>query len=412
MIKLLHISDVHMNAGYSNRNEHIRTRLKEAMKTTLNRAFQFAAKEGIDGIIIAGDFFDHEKISFEDENFVLEKFKNMLELGISIFYCSGNHDPMQTASFLKLLDMYENFHLYEDDQVSCTECLGQDHTHYKVVSVGHKSKNEQRNLIKTFPRKNGNDIWVGIAHASVPSALTTTDKVSYMATSLSDIESLNYDYFAMGHIHIRQMLSPKIGYSGNLQGLNIKETGLKGGYLVTISSGGTKIEPVNFNEILWEQISLEIHDDIVNLAQLQEWMIERVMPIVSISPMPSKNIVVRINLSGKTMLKNELNAVENINYLATYIKNRTGLMDVEIISKGLSNHINSDDIINENTVLSKALQTVMNNDYNEELLDRLLSLPIYDTLGSKESKIAYLQELTKGLVDEIIDRMVTEKNDN
>lgn len=401
-----------MNVGYLNRNEHIRTRLKEAMKTTLNRAFQFAANEGVDGVIIAGDFFDHEKISFEDENFVLEKFKTMLELGISIFYCSGNHDPMQTASFLKAFDRYENFHLYEDDQVSCTTCTSQDHTQYKVVSVGHKSKNEQRNLIKAFPHKKDHAIWVGIAHASVPSALTTTDKVSYMATSLSDIENLNYDYFALGHIHIRQMLSPKIGYSGNVQGLNIKETGLKGGYLVTINSGGTKVDPVDFNEILWEQISLEIPVEIANLTQLQEWMIEGVMPIVSISPMPSKNIVIRINLSGKTTLKNELNAVENINYLATYIKNRTGLMDVEIISKGLSNPINTEDIMNENTVLSKALQTVMNNDYDEELLDRLLSLPIYSNFSSKDSKTAYLKELTTGLADEIIDRMVTEKNDN
>ncbi|MDH8677602.1 DNA repair exonuclease [Fusibacter bizertensis] len=410
MVKLLHISDVHMNAGYSNKNERIRNRLKEAMKMSLMKAFDFALSAQVDGILIAGDFFDHDKISFEDESFVFDQLKRLLEKNVFIFYCSGNHDPMQTADFLKSLEKHPNFYLYEDDQVTCTECTSKDQTRFKILSVGHKSKNEQRNLIQTFPCKDDDSIWIGMAHASVPSALTTSDKTSYMATALSDIEKLNYNYFGLGHIHMRQLLAPKVGYSGNLQGLNVKEIGMKGGYLVTLDDFETKVEPVNFSEIIWEQIALQIPSDVINLPLLQEWLVDCVMPIISECPMPAKNIIVRIVLSGKTVLRNELRTSENIEYLVDYMENRTGLLQVEIKSSELTHPVNTDELIEENTVLSVALKTISDSEYDEDLLERLLSLPIYNKLNTRESQIRYLTQVIMGLSDELIERMVVEKN--
>lgn len=412
MVKILHISDVHLNAGYSNKNEKVRNKLKVALKIAFSKAIDFAINNNVDGIVIAGDFFDHDKISFEDEQFVYENLDKVLNIGISIFYCSGNHDPMQTTEFLKRLEKYKNFKIYEDDQISYDSCISRDQTPYKVISVGHKSKNEQRNLIKAFPQKNDDTIWIGLAHASVPSALSTTDKLNYMAAPLSDIEKLDYDYFALGHIHIRQLLTPKIGYSGNIQGINIKETGLKGGYLVTINSNGTLVEPVDFNDIIWEQVALEIPGVVNNLTQLQEWIIESIMPTISKCTVPAKNMILRINLTGKTILKSELSQNENLSYLVDYLKNRMGLLEVEIKAIGVSNLINVEELMMENTVLSEALHTIKNLEMENELMQRLLSLPIYSNLESNESKIEYLLELTFGLSDALVERMVVEKNED
>ncbi len=409
MVKLLHISDVHLNAGYSNKNEKVRSKLKMALKIAFSKAMDFAISSSVDGIVIAGDFFDHDKISFEDEQFVYENFDKVLSIGISIFYCSGNHDPMQTTQFLKRFENYKNFKIYEDDQISLDSFISRDHTPYKIISVGHKSKNEQRNLIKTFPQKNDDTIWIGLAHASVPSALSTTDKLNYMAVALTDIEKLEYDYFALGHIHIRQLLTPKIGYSGNIQGINIKETGSKGGYLITITSNGTFVEPVDFNEIIWEQLTLEIPGDVKNLTQLQSWIIESIMPTISKCKVPTKNMIIRINLTGKTILKSELSQHENLSYLVDYLKNRMGLLEVEIKVVGVSSPINVEDLMTENTVLSEALHIVKNLEMEKELLQRLLSLPIYSNHDSNESKIEYLLERAFGLSDAIVERMVVEK---
>ena len=52
-------------------------------------------------------------------------------------------------------------------------------------------------------------------------AKTTTNYQNvYVPFTTAEIKDLNYDYFALGHIHLRQALSeePLIVYSGNLQG--------------------------------------------------------------------------------------------------------------------------------------------------------------------------------------------------
>ena len=49
----------------------------------------------------------------------------------------------------------------------------------------------------------------------------------YMPTRIEDLESLNYDYIALGHVHIRQQLgNENIYYSGNPQGFKFKEIAL------------------------------------------------------------------------------------------------------------------------------------------------------------------------------------------
>jgi len=77
-----------------------------------------------------------------------------------------------------------------------------------------------------------------------------------------------YDYWALGHIHVRQTLNtrPFIGYSGSIQGLNRKEVGPKGYYIVDVAN---QLRPI-FREaetILWDKLQLE---SVKNEDDLQE----------------------------------------------------------------------------------------------------------------------------------------------
>lgn len=411
MIRFLHLSDVHLSAGFANKSSYVRNQIKEALYETILQAIDFTIENDLEGVILAGDFFDDDKISFSDEYFVLNQFERLLNNGQKIFYVTGNHDPMLTARFLEPMKEHTSFYFFEEDTIKCLDVMSRSGIPYKVVGVGHKSKNEQRNLIKNFPIKSTEAIWLGIAHASVPSAIDIADKARYMATPLTQIEALNYNYFALGHIHIRQKLTHKIAYSGNLQGLNIKETGAKGGYLVTLTNQVTTVEPVNFNVIQWEQCEMTLDSDIRTLTDLQKMIVDHVTKIIGDSPSAAKQMIIRLNLVGRSPLKKQLEMDSNCSFLIEIVKDKTGLLDFEIKSRNLSNVYNLDELASENTVLSQMINRISNASFEDALLMKLYELPIFEDKTAYNEKQAYLQAMKNHLLQDVIERMVVKTDD-
>ncbi len=411
MIRLLHISDIHINAGYSNKDASIRKQLKIGMYESLDAAVTFALEQKLDAVLIAGDFFDHDKIAFQDEVEISKLLGRLLKMNCHVIYTTGNHDPMLTAPFLKEQLSHPCFHILEDDQVKVLSLQSMTGELFKVVGVGHKSKNEQRSLISNFPQKTGREIWIGVAHASVPSALTTPDKQNYMATPLNVIEALGYDYFALGHIHIRQKLSSRVAYSGNIQGINIKETGSKGGYLVELDENHIKVEPVNFNRIEWGILECELTPETATLNDLQSLLSERLSTMVSRIDLPSKRVIVRVVLTGKTPLKESLLIPSNVDYLNEMLKNVIGLMALEIKVDHISLPIDIEMIRNEHTVLSQMIDRIDTGRYEDALLEKIFNLPIFGVKTSEAEKLAYLETMKESLMEEIVERMVISDED-
>ena len=411
MIRFLHLSDVHLSAGFANKSSYVRNQIKEALYETIVRAIDYTIEKDLEGVILAGDFFDDDKISYSDEYFVLNQFERLLNNRQKIFYVTGNHDPMLTARFLEPLKEHTAFYFFDEDTIKCLDVVSRSGIPYKVVGVGHKSKNEQRNLIKDFPIKSTEEIWIGIAHASVPSAIDIDDKARYMATPLIQIEALNYDYFALGHIHIRQKLTHKIAYSGNLQGLNIKETGAKGGYLVNLTNQVTTVEPVNFNVIQWEQCALTLNSDIRTLSDLQKMIVDHVTKLIGDSSSAAKQMIVRLNLVGRSPLKKQIEIDSNCSFLAEIVKDKTGLLDFEIKSRNLSNHYNLEELASENTVLSQMINRISNASFEEALLTKIYDLPIFDDKMALTERQAYIQTMKDHLLQDVVERMVVRSDD-
>ena len=412
MIRLLHLSDVHLNAGFANKNSYIRNKIKEALYETIEKVIDYAIEYDLEGLIVAGDFFDDDKISFRDEHFVMNQFRRLLNKGQKIFYVTGNHDPMLTARFLEPLSQESSFYMFDEDTVKCLDVISRDGEPYKVVGVGHKSKNEQRNLVKNYPIKSTDEVWIGIAHASVPTAVDITDKTRYMATALSQIEKLDYNYFALGHIHIRQLLTPKIGYSGNLQGLNIKETGSKGGYLVTLEPHATKVETVNFNVIQWEQCDFELPTDIHSLSELQLSIVDHVTKSIESNQSAANQIIMRLNLKGRSSLKNQLEVDSNCTYLSEIIKDKTGLLDLEIKFRHLTGDYNLEVLSSENTILSQMIKRISDGKFEATLQQKIFELPIFVDKIELSEKVSYIHSMRDDLIQAVIERMVVQPDEN
>jgi exonuclease SbcD len=98
---------------------------------------------------------------------------------------------------------------------------------------------------------------------------------NYAPCRLPTLIAKGYDYWALGHVHHREVLctEPHIVFSGNLQGRHMRETGPKGASLVTVQNGRVaSVEHRALDAVRWELVradvtSAENGHDVVDLAR-------------------------------------------------------------------------------------------------------------------------------------------------
>jgi hypothetical protein len=117
------------------------------------------------------------------------------------------------------------------------------------------------NLAKDYPPADSGRFNIGLLHTSVDGR---EGHDSYAPCSVEQLRGHFYQYWALGHVHQREVLSedPWIVFPGNLQGRHIKEEGPKGATLVTvIDDRVAKVEPIVLDEVRWATVRVDVPAD-------------------------------------------------------------------------------------------------------------------------------------------------------
>ena len=69
-MRFLHLADVHLDTPFAGRSDDVRRRLREASREALRRAVSCAIAERVHAVLLAGDLFDGERLSFGTERFL------------------------------------------------------------------------------------------------------------------------------------------------------------------------------------------------------------------------------------------------------------------------------------------------------------------------------------------------------
>src|SRR5207249_1813989 len=93
----------------------------------------------------------------------------------------------------------------------------------------------------------------------------------YAPSDLSRLLASGHDYWALGHVHLRQCLAeaPAVHYSGNVQGRTHRESGPKGGLLVEVARGArARVEFRAFGPVRFETVIVQGIEDADTLDRL------------------------------------------------------------------------------------------------------------------------------------------------
>jgi DNA repair exonuclease SbcCD nuclease subunit len=100
-LRVVHTSDVHLGAYAGSGDEKWNAR-RELMEQTFGRVIDLANDVGADALLIAGDFFDNDRVPEETVTFAARQIARFQG---QTFLIPGNHDPMDPGSIYWRHDM-------------------------------------------------------------------------------------------------------------------------------------------------------------------------------------------------------------------------------------------------------------------------------------------------------------------
>ncbi|NIP58125.1 MAG: DNA repair exonuclease, partial [Gemmatimonadetes bacterium] len=259
-MRFVHIADVHLDTPFGTRSRDVRERLRQASREAFRRAVGLALEEGAHAFLVAGDLFDGARLSFQTERFLLAELERLASAGVRVIYATGNHDPGRGGQRAHALEWPEGVTVIRDGEPVAVEVREPDGRLVgRVTGAGHETAREERDLAASFPDPAGGTPEVALLHTQVTGARAGEAHDRYAPSELDALRRAGYDYWALGHVHLRQELSatPPIWYPGSLQGRNPRETGPRGALLVDLREGGdASVEFQPLSPVRWERLEV------------------------------------------------------------------------------------------------------------------------------------------------------------
>ncbi|MFZ0240147.1 MAG: DNA repair exonuclease [Desulfobacterales bacterium] len=231
MFKFIHTSDIHLDSPLHKLERYEGAPVEEFRQAT-RRAFetlvQLAIVEKVAFVLIAGDLFDGDWRDYNSGLYFVAQMTRLREAGVQVFIASGNHDAAnKITKTLRLPDNVSTFPAENPATFRMTDI------NVAVHGQSFAAPAVTRDLAAGYPRAERGLFNIGLLH----SCLTGREgHEPYAPCSPEKLKNMGYDYWALGHVHQREMVldAPPIMFAGNPQGRHARETGPKGCLLVSV----------------------------------------------------------------------------------------------------------------------------------------------------------------------------------
>lgn len=254
-MKFIHAADLHIDSPLRGLDAY-EGAPAELLRGATRQAFvalvDLAIEQRVDLVVLAGDIYDGNWTDFRTGLFFREQMVRLTRVGIRVFIAKGNHDA--ESQITRQLPTVDGVHVFNSRKCETVE-LEAFGVALHARSFPERAVTED--LVSHYPAAIPGKFNIGVLHTSLTGS---PDHDSYAPTSVAALCSKGYDYFALGHIHARQVVKesePRIVFPGNLQGRHAKETGPKGCELITVSDGLIESEFVPLDVVRWHQVLVD-----------------------------------------------------------------------------------------------------------------------------------------------------------
>lgn len=254
-MRLLHAADLHLDSpmkGLVAYEEAPIDELRLATRVALGNLVDAAIDEVVDAVVLAGDVFDGDWPHYGTGVHFVSEMGRLREAGIPVVMATGNHDA--ESKLTKSLRLPANVHMLDTRK---PQTVTFDELGLAVHGQGYAMPAVLDDLSAGYPAPIADMINVGLLHTSADGR---PGHERYAPCSVSALMQRGYDYWALGHVHRREVLStdPPIVFPGNLQGRGLRETGPKGATLIEFGEDRVAaLEHRVLDCVRWELIEVD-----------------------------------------------------------------------------------------------------------------------------------------------------------
>jgi DNA repair exonuclease SbcCD nuclease subunit len=281
-VKIIHAADLHVDSPLRGLQRYPNApvdRIRGATREALVNLVHLCIDEEASALLLAGDVFDGDWKDYSTGLFFVGQMARLKEAGVRVFSVRGNHDhESKMGKKLSLPDNVTELSTRKPQTV-IDEDLG-----LAVHGQGFAKRVVDEDLAASYPEPVSGLLNVGILHTSLDGR---PGHHPYAPTSAEVLASKGYDYWALGHVHAREVVrkDPWIVFPGNTQGRHARETGEKGATVITIEGG--RIESVEarvLDVVRWIHLEIDASEldhptDVVEAArELLENAVEEAEP--------------------------------------------------------------------------------------------------------------------------------------
>jgi DNA repair exonuclease SbcCD nuclease subunit len=291
MIRILHTADVHLDSPLRSlalRDPELRDRVRTSSRTALTRIVDTALAEEVAALLIAGDLFDGAERSARTAAFLTLQLERLRERGIQAFCIKGNHDAENPLT--GELSLPDNVHVFDGrgGKVQLAEGVW-------IHGVSFANRHAPESLLPRFPAPVEGAVNIAMLHTSLTGA---EGHDPYAPCTVGDLTAAGFDYWALGHVHRRQVHSraPWVVMPGTPQGRDIGEPGPKSATLLTIDKA-IEIEEVPTSAVEFLHLPIDATDTDSDDA-LRD-MLRRTLRDTARN-LVSESAVIRLKLTGRT----------------------------------------------------------------------------------------------------------------
>ena len=283
-MKFIHTADLHLDSKIEGiPTEKSKTRREDILRS-FERLVEFATKNDVKAIIIAGDMFDGTKITIKAKERVVQCIKN--HPNIDFLYVSGNHD--KTNVFCDENLTFNNFITFNDEWKSVK--------YGNVCITGVALNGVNQGAVYDLLNLDESDLNIVVMHGQIV-GYKSQEKAEII--SIPSLKNKNIDYLALGHIHSFSEgvidNRGKYAYSGCLDGRGFDELGEKGFVLIDTEDNKLTTKFIPFSSRILYEFTFNI-SDFSSYYQLSEKIIKDLQQNVS------ENSLIKVVLNGERKL--------------------------------------------------------------------------------------------------------------
>jgi DNA repair protein SbcD/Mre11 len=252
-IKILHTADLHLDSPLTSlalRDEELQARVITASRRSLEKMVDFCISESVAALLIAGDLYDRAERSAKTAAYLTLQMERLRGAGVRVFYIKGNHDAENPIT--GEIDLPANVHVFDGRGGKVQ--LAPD---VWIHGVSFRDKHAPDSLLSKFGATEPGAVNIAMLHTSLTGA---AGHDLYAPCAVADLVQMGFDYWALGHIHKRQVhaTAPLVVMPGNPQGRDIGEPGAKSATLLTIEAGEIVVEEVPTSSVEFRESSVSL----------------------------------------------------------------------------------------------------------------------------------------------------------